>query len=344
MTKENGNLNIEIGSRFVGPSHPTYVIAEIGINHEGSIETCSRMIEEAVRTGADAVKLQTVDADESYAPGTESHDLFSRAALSPEETAQMFQLAKRLGIQIFTTVGDLQTLRWVDELNPVAYKISSGLLTSLPIIRWVAESGRPVLMSTGMSLESDIEAALTTAQMAGADQIGLFQCTSIYPAPVSDLNLRSIAWMTERYGVTAGFSDHSIGVEVAAWAVAAGATMIEKHFSLDPTRAGFDHLLSLDPDGFKDMVSGIRRVEQALGVSGKPRSQQETSNSERFHRTLAARRDLDAGSLIDLDDIGIMRLPVNSGGLPPAAFDDAIGRRLLKPKGRYMAIMLEDLE
>ena len=333
-----------LGEQKIGSPNPVWIIAEIGINHEGSVETCARMIEEAARSGADAVKLQTVDADESYAPGTESHTVFSKAALTREETAQMFSLARNFGVHIFTTVGDLTTLEWVELLNPVAYKISSGLLTSLPIIRKIAETAKPVLMSTGMATIEDIDAALKTARAAGAENIGLFQCTSIYPAPLSSLNLRSINWLTERYNVPTGFSDHSIGIEAASLAVAAGATMIEKHFSLDTSQPGFDHPLSLDPDDFTKMVAGIRRAEQALGVADKPLSVDEVGNATRFHRTLAARRNLIAGTIITQDDVGIMRLPPDHGGLSPSAFDDVIGRLLAIDRLRYDPIRSGDLE
>ncbi len=337
-------MPLTIHGRAIGEEAPCYVIAEIGINHEGKTEICARMIEEAVRAGADAVKLQTVDADENYAPGTESHMLFSKAALSRDETASLFALARELGVHIFTTVGDFETLSWVEKLNPAAYKISSGLLTALPVIRQVAETGRPLLMSTGMATTGDIDAAMETAQATRGGGIGLFQCTSIYPAPLASLNLRSIGWLADRYRVPTGFSDHSSGIEAAPWAVAAGAAMVEKHLSLDPSRPGFDHPVSLDPVDFSRMVENIRHAEQALGKAGKPRSNDEEDNATRFHRTLAARRDLIPGAVISHDDLGIMRLAPGHGGLPPSGFDDAIGRRLVTARNRHDPIRAEDLE
>lgn len=338
------NQTLTISGRVISSTAPCYVIAEIGINHEGSVETCARMIEEAAKAGADAVKLQTVDADENYAPGTESHMLFSKASLSREKTARMFDLARDLRVQIFTTVGDFETLSWVEKLSPAAYKISSGLLTSLPIIRRVAQTGRPVLISTGMATIEDIDAAMKTAHAAGAGGIGLFQCTSIYPAPLASLNLRSIGWLAERYGVSVGFSDHSEGINAAPLAVAAGACMIEKHFSLDPSRADYDHRLSLDGKDFAAMVIAIRRAEEALGMAAKARSGDETKNAGRYHRTVAARRDLAQGAILTEDDLGIMRLEPGHGGLLPLNFDDMIGKRLTCAKSRYDAIKLGDFE
>lgn len=335
---------ISINERTVGNDTPCYVIAEIGINHEGSVATCARMIEEAVRAGADSVKLQTVDADESYAPGTESHMLFSKAALGREETANMFALARGLGVHVFTTVGDFETLSWIEKLEPAAYKISSGLLTSLPIIRCAAQTGRPLLMSTGMATIEDIDAAVQTARAGGAGGIGLFQCTSVYPAPLSSLNLRAIRWLADRYDVVGGFSDHSVGIEAAPLAVAAGAQMIEKHFSLDPSRLDFDHQLSLNPKDFAAMVAGIRCAEQALGTAAKSCTADEVDNASRYHRAIAARRDLVQGTVIGEDDLGIMRLAVGHGGLLPSAYDDVIGRRLVTTRKRYDPIRQDDVE
>lgn len=321
-----------------------WIIAEVGINHEGSVETCARLIEGAARAGADAVKLQTVVADENYAPGTESHDLFSKAELSRDETAQMFALARQLGLDIFTTAADFPTLEWIESLDPCAYKISSGLLTSLPVIRWIARTGRPVLMSTGMATIDDIDTAMQTARDAGAAEIALFQCTSLYPAPLDSLNLGAIQWLADRFSVPVGFSDHSLGTEAPAFAVAAGATMIEKHLSLDPARPGFDHPVSLNPEDFKIMVDGIRQVEAMMGVAGKPRGDGATENARKFNRTLAARRDLNAGQVIQADDIAIMRLAPGHGGLAPADFDEVIGKTLKVSRSHYDPIRQDDIE
>ncbi|MEQ8667363.1 MAG: N-acetylneuraminate synthase family protein [Rhodospirillales bacterium] len=334
---------LTIGARDVGPGAPCYVIAEVGINHEGSVETCAKLIEQAAKAGADAVKLQTVDVDETYAPGTESHTVFSAAELTPEETGRMFEYGREIGIDVFTTAGDLTALAWIEKLEPVAYKISSGLLTALPIIRKTAATGRPVLMSTGMASPEDVDAAVDAARTAGGSQIGLFQCTSLYPAPPETLNLRSIRWLSARYGVPVGFSDHSLGIEAAPLSVAAGAVMIEKHFSLDTGRPGFDHRISLNPDAFAAMIQAIRQTEAALGVDGMPLNETVAENAKRYLRTLAARRDLPAGTVLGADDIGIMRLAPENRGLAPVAFDGVVGRTLKSARARYEPIRDEDL-
>jgi sialic acid synthase SpsE len=337
------DYSIPFAGRRIGATHPVLVIAEIGINHEGSAEACARMIEEAAGAGADAIKLQTVDADENYMPGTESHQVFSNSALSREETARMFDLARERGLEPFTTTGDFATLDWVDRLEPAAHKISSGLLTNLPLIRHAAATGRTLLMSIGMAEVSDIDAAVATVREGAERAFGLFQCTSIYPAPPETLNLAAIAWLERRYRAPAGFSDHALGIEAAAMAVAAGGRMIEKHFSLDSSRSGFDHHLSLEPAAFARMVEGIRAVETMMGSPDGRLSETERDNAKRLHRCLVARRDIAAGTAIGADDIGIMRVEPGRQGLAPRAYDEVLGRRVVRDLPRHTPIGKDDL-
>lgn len=326
---------IPFGSRRIGPGAPVLVIAEIGINHEGVVETCARMVEAAAHAGADAIKLQTVDADANYVGGTESHRVFSVASLTREETARMFSLARANGLEVFTTAGDPATLKWVNQLDPAAQKISSGLLTHLPLIREAARTGRPLLMSTGMAEPADIDAAVAAAREGGAEAIGLFQCTSLYPAPPETLDLAVIGWMEETYGVPAGFSDHSLGGEAAVLSVAAGARMIEKHFTLDPSRPGYDHQLSLDPQGFARMVDAVRAAERMMGDGRKTLTPDQADMARRMRRYLVAARDVAAGSVIGLEDIGVMRMPDGRVGLAPKHYDHLVGVRAIRELPRF---------
>lgn len=332
------------GTRRIGPSAPVFIIAEIGINHEGDKAACAKLVEAAARAGADAMKLQTVDPDESYAPSTESHTLFSSAALSPEATFEMFGLARRVGLEAFTTAGDRASIDWVSKLDPAGYKISSGMLTTTPLIQHAARKGLPLLMSTGMAEMADIDNALAVARRSGARDIGLMQCTSLYPAPEEGLNLRVIRTLEQHCGVPVGFSDHSMGIDAAALAVGAGAVMLEKHITLDTTRTGFDHRLSLNPDTFKAMVDAVRRAERMLGAEEKALSADERSNAKRYHRKLAARRDLAAGQALAEADIAFLRVPPGSPGLMPHAYWEILGRKLKRPLPRGQAVLTSDLE
>lgn len=319
--------SILFGNRQVGNDAPVLVIAEIGINHEGDAEVCARMVEAAVAAGADAIKLQTIDPDRNYVPGTESHNLFSTAMLSREQTAEIFSLIRQLGAEPFTTVGDFATLDWVRRLDPSSYKISSGLLTCLPIVARVAATGKPLLMSTGMAFLEDVDSAVEAARLAGANQLMLLQCTSLYPAPMDRLDLASIRHLSERYGLLTGFSDHSVGSKAAALAVAAGAVAIEKHFSLDPSRPSFDHAISLDPRGFKQMVQVIREAEAARGKAEHAILPDIREKRRLASRYLGAIQPIAAGQFLTEANVGFLRLADTGNALPAAAFDEILGAR-----------------
>lgn len=339
-----GIAPIPFGRRTIGAGHPAVIIAEVGINHEGNVDDCLRLIEAAAEAGVDAVKLQTVRAAENYAPGTESYALFSRAELSEAETRRAFDLARTLGVECFSTCADLPSFQFVESLDPVAWKISSGLLTHLPLVRRAAQTGRPVLLSTGMTGLEEAGRAVAVARQAGARHLGVFQCTSLYPAPPETLNLRVMHTLERELSVQVGLSDHSLGILAPAVAVACGARMIEKHISLDPSRPGFDHPVSLDGAGFKAMVQAVRTAEMMLGSGEKilPGAVQE--NARKYLRCLAARRDLQAGTVLADGDVAVLRLPAGHQGLPPDALDTVMGRVLTRSVSAYSAIEEGDLQ
>ena len=322
--------------------HKTYVIAEIGINHEGSVDRCAEMIRASASAGADAIKLQTVDASRCYAADTESYKVFSEAALSEAETANMFQLARDCGVDAFTTSGDLQTLKWVDRLNPTAHKISSGLLSCTPIVREACKFGRPVLMSTGMSGTATIDQSVEIARQLGC-QTALFQCTSLYPCPIEKLDLSAIGGLTKRYRMPIGFSDHSIGVHMAPLAVAAGARLIEKHITLDKNRSGFDHSISLETDEFAEMVTLIRQAEKAMGQANKTVDDMIVEQAQQFERRLAAAHDLPAGHILTIDDLLFMRFSKNVDAIYSHEASSVVNRQINKSISAGQSIKWQNL-
>ena len=334
---------IPFGRRFLGPGYPSIIIAEIGINHEGGVNTCGLMIEAAVRAGVDAVKLQSADPDEHYMPGTESHELYTRAALKPAETAAMFELARSLNVEMLTTCGDPPTMDFIETLNPAAHKISSGMLGHLPMIRRFAASGRPLLFSSGMTELEGIDAAVNAALSHGAKHVSVMQCVSLYPAAPEAMNLRAMETLRNRFNVPVGLSDHSLGIEVATLAVAAGAHVIEKHFSLDRNRPGFDHEISLEPSELKALVQSIRRTEAIMGSGEKIMTEDEDFIRKRFARKLVARVDIPTNKTIQENDVSIMRVPLNSKGLLASNFDQIIGRRVRHTLARFAVITEDDL-
>lgn len=336
-------LTMPFGKVCIGDGKPALVIAEIGINHEGSLETCTLMVEAAVRAGADAVKLQTSDPDEHYLPGTPSYELYDKARLLPEETAAIFAQAKKLGVEIFTTCGDIPTLELIESLDPAGHKISSGMLVNLPMIRRFAKTGRSLIFSSGMSELNGIDAAIEAARGAGADKIAVLQCTSLYPAPPETLNLRAIRTLRERYGVLTGLSDHSTGTKAAELAVAAGACIIEKHFTFDRGRDSFDHKVSLEPGEFAAMVKAIRRAETMLGTGVKAPVEVERERARMWTRQLVARRDIKARQRITEDDLAIKRTAAEAR-LPELTFDDAIGLIAKRDLRKFSVISRDDVE
>jgi len=301
------------------------IIAEIGINHEGSVEKCARMIKEAANVGVNAVKLQTIDADANYVVGSESYKIFKGSELTREETSDMFDLARAKGLEIFTTAGDIETIKWVEEFKPSCWKISSGLLTHIPMVRYLASLGRPLLVSTGMASVDDIDLAIETIRSAGNSNISLFQCTSLYPAPVDSLNLSTISWLKERYNCKVGFSDHSLGSDAAFLSVGAGATLIEKHFSLDNGRSGFDHKISLNPNGLKEMIGRIREAEQIMGEPIKYVSEPINKMREKFLRSVVAIDSILKGDIFSSENIGVRRTLSDKKGSEPKYFDTMLG-------------------
>ncbi|MBA3656420.1 MAG: N-acetylneuraminate synthase family protein [Gemmatimonadaceae bacterium] len=334
---------IPFGRKWIGPGLPVVIIAEIGINHEGDFETCIRLVEAAARSGADAVKLITVRASENYAPDTESFAVFSRSELKPAETAAAFGRARELGMECFSTCGDFVSAEFVGTLEPAAWKVSSGLLTHLPLIQRLSETGLSLLLSTGMSSMKDAARAVEIARKSGARHIGLFQCTSLYPAPPELLNLRSIRSMLSEFNVPVGLSDHSDGYLAPAIAVAAGAMMIEKHFSLDPTRPGFDHRVSLNPTEFSRMVETVRTAEQMLGSEIKDVPEAVRQVARRNLRGLAAARDIPKDKQIEASDLGVMRV-AGEKGLPPEALSTIPGRLAARDIAAYEPITQEDIQ
>jgi sialic acid synthase SpsE len=304
----------------------TYIIAEIGINHEGDIGICKKMIEAAARCGVDAVKLQTINADANYVKGTESYNIFKSAELTQEETHEAFDFSREFGLDVFTTAGDIETIDWVEKLNPSHWKVSSGLLTHIPVIKYLASLKRPLLMSTGMANEADINLAIEAAESKGATDISLFQCTSIYPTPVEEVNLSTIGWLKKKYQYPVGLSDHANGDDAIFLSIAAGATLIEKHFSLDTDREGFDHKVSLDERGLKKMVERVRLAEVMMGSRKKEISKVVEETRDKFLRYIVATQSIVIGDKFSSDNIGIKRSVPGTSGLEPKSYEGIIGK------------------
>lgn len=333
----------KIADRIIDLGQPVYVIAEIGINHEGNVDTCRAMIDAAIDAGADAVKLQSIDVDASYTQVSESYHLFKQAALSWQQTAEIFEYAKSRKIHIFTTTADIRSVEKIEQMNPVAYKISSGLMNHYPLISHIAAKQKPIILSTGMSDLNQINEVVRLIEQQGNTNLCILQCTSLYPCPLDKLELSNIAWYRSIFGYQAGFSDHSEGIDAAQLAVAAGAVVIEKHFTLDSSRAGFDHHISLQANEFKAMVKAIRKVALAMGVAGKIQTHEVLQARQKFQRFIVAGRRLKTGDAITEDDLAFKRTQARSDAYQPRDYNKLIGKKLLHDINKDQIISEQDV-
>lgn len=331
-------MSFAINDRLIGPNHPPYVIAELSANHNGSLERAFATIDAASQCGADAVKLQTYTADtltiDCDAPdfiirgglwdGYKLYDLYRWAETPFAWQRPLFEHGRKRGITVFSTPFDETAVDLLEDLGCPAYKIASFELVDLPLIRYVAGTGKPMIMSTGLANEYEIAEAVEAARGAGCRDLALLHCISSYPAPIDQANLRQISLLFHRFDTVGGLSDHTMGTTAAVAAVALGACLIEKHFTLSRADKGPDSEFSLEPDELRRLCAEARDAWLALGRDGYARPAAE-AGSDVFRRSIYFVRDLPVGAVVGPGDIRRIR---PGKGLAPKHFDTIIGRRL----------------
>ncbi|MCL5670663.1 MAG: pseudaminic acid synthase, partial [Acidobacteria bacterium] len=292
--------SILINGRHIGSGLPTYIVAELSANHNQDFEQAARLVREAQEAGADAIKLQTYTPDTltirsdrewfrigggTLWDGRTLHDLYREAYTPWEWQPKLKAIADDLGIDLFSTAFDPTAVDFLEEVGVPVHKIASFEIVDIPLIEKMAATGKPLIISTGMASLAEIEEAVHAARQAGASEITLLKCTSAYPAPPEEINLRTIPHLSEVFQSPVGLSDHSLGVAVPVAAVALGACIVEKHFTLSRSAPGPDSAFSLEPDEFKAMVGAIRMAEKALGQVSYGLGRDE-SKSRAFRRSL----------------------------------------------------------
>lgn len=345
---------IEIAGRKIGDGYPPYVIAELSANHNGDIERAFRTIKAARDNGADAIKIQTYTADtmtidcdrEEFLirgglwDGYKLYDLYKWAETPFDWHKAIFEYAAQVGITVFSTPFDESAVDLLESLRAPAYKIASFEATDLPLIRYVASKGKPVIMSTGMCSEAEIEDAVNSARDAGCKQLVLLHCISSYPAPIDQANLLQLPQLGARFGTLAGLSDHTLGTVASVAAVALGASVIEKHFTLDRQDKGPDSEFSIQPEELAQLTRDAQAAWSALGRAGFERQKAEEPNRN-FRRSVYFVEDMAAGDTISMQHIRRIR---PGFGLPPKHYDTLLGKKVRRSVQRGTPVTWDVVE
>ncbi|HFQ94109.1 MAG TPA: pseudaminic acid synthase [Anaerolineae bacterium] len=329
---------VRIGKREVGTGFPAYIIAELSANHNQQFAQAVQLVKAAAEAGANAVKLQTytpdtltIDCDNEYFrigrgtlwEGRTLYDLYAEAYMPWEWQPKLKEVANELGLDLFSTPFDSTAVDFLEEMDVPAYKIASFEIVDIPLIRRIARTGKPIIMSTGMATLAEIDEAVQAIRDEGNNQLALLKCTSAYPAPPAEMNLRTIPHLAESFHVSVGLSDHTLGIAVPVAAVTLGACIIEKHFTLARDVGGPDAAFSLEPHEFKEMVEAVRVAERALGMVSYQITEKEQA-SRVFRRSLFVVQDMKAGDTFTPENIRSIR---PGYGLHTKYMDNILGRQ-----------------
>lgn len=327
---------MQIGNFKIDQKSPVFIIAELSANHNGSLDVAIETIKAAKRAGADCIKLQTYTADTitidskkddfriggTIWEGRYLHDLYKEAYTPWEWHAALFSAAKEEGLICFSSPFDPSSVDLLEGLNTPAYKIASFEITDIPLIELVASKGKPIIISTGIAGEADIELALDACRRMGNNDVALLKCTSSYPAPIEEANLIMVQDFARRYGVVSGLSDHTIGNTAPVVATCFGAKIIEKHFILDRSIGGPDASFSMNEEEFRQMVKAVREAEKAIGVVDYSLTEKQQKGKD-FSRSLYVVKDIKKGDLISSENVRSVR---PGFGLHPKHFKEVLGK------------------
>jgi sialic acid synthase SpsE len=331
------SATVDIGGRRVGGGAPCYVIAEAGANHNRDLDTAKRLVDAAVAAGADAVKFQTYTGRDLYSTKTPRfeylgdladkpiHELLDDLALPREWQPLLAEHSRAQGIEFLSSPFDRHAVDSLDDLGVAAFKVASFEIVDLPLLEHIGSKGRPVIVSTGMATIGEIDDAISALRSGGTDEVCLLQCASVYPAPPRIMNLRAMATMRAAFDVPVGLSDHTLGIHIVPAAVAMGAELVEKHFTLDRSAPGPDHPFAVEPDELRAMVTNLREVEQALGDGTKrgPSDDEAAEMYTKARRSLVAACDIPAGTKLTREMLTVKR---PGFGIQPRFLDALVGR------------------
>ena len=318
----------------------TIIIAEAGVNHNGDMAIAEKLVDIAAQSGADIVKFQTFQADNlvtksakkadyqlAQTSNSESHyQMLKQLELTKEMHTSLIDLTKKSGIEFCSTPFDIESLEYLIELDIKRIKIPSGEITNMPLLREIGATQKPIILSSGMAVIQEIEAALNILVASGAskEMITVLHCNTEYPIPMDEINLNAMSTIKDKLGVNVGFSDHSIGIEASIAAVALGATMIEKHFPLDRNLPGPDHLASIEPEELNELVKSVRNIEKAMGDGIKGPSKSEMKNIPIARKSIVAKKKIIKGEIYSYSNLTTKR---PGTGISPMDFDKLINQK-----------------
>lgn len=335
--------NFQIFNKNITSQSPALIIAEVGINHMGDVKLCEDMILSALDAGADCVKLQTVNVYESYHPSTESYKVFKGAEFNIEEINFLVDVAEKNNGFLFSTPADFASLKLLNLAKMKAYKVSSGLLGNLPLISEISKTNMPIILSTGMAKDRDILKALNALKNYNKSRLALLHCISIYPASKDMLNLSYINTIYKKYNIISGFSDHSDGPLACMAAIAKGAKIIEKHFTINNNIKGADNAMSMDAKSFKSMCNNIRDIEKMIyGSNFKPHPMEINIKKLRY-RKIVAKHDIAIGEEINLNNINFMRININEESLDASKWHLLSGKKSKMFIKKYSPLTLKHI-
>ncbi len=314
---------LTIQGRLIGEKYPTFIIAEAGLNHNGKFVMAKRLVLEAAKAGADAIKFQTFQAKKLVSLFHPTYGFLKAMEFTPHQWRELAELAKKAGILFLSTPFDKESADFLLSLGMPVFKVASGDLTFLPYVRYIAKKKKPIILSTGMATLQEVREAVGTVYKTGNRQLALLHCISQYPARVQDANLQMIDILKKTFQVPVGFSDQTVGIFASLGAVVLGARIIERHFTLSHKLPGPDHQCSVDPQELANMVEGIRVLEKSQG-HGWPRVRPDASEKKAARRTIIAARRIPRGKHITATMLKVVR--AGNKGLPPKFFEKVVGR------------------
>ena len=347
-------VEFHIGDRPIGPDESTYIIAEAGSNHNGDIDLAKELIDVAANAGADAVKFQTFRAEDMYVEESGDveyldddrsiYEIIESMEMPYDWIPELHEYCKEQDIQFLSTPFDERSAAELEEFVP-AWKVASYTSSHIPFLEHLAETSKPIIMSTGAHELDEVRESIAALREAGASELVVLQCIAAYPTPLSEINVRVVETLQNEFDVLSGLSDHTLDpVTAPSAAVALGASVVEKHFTLDKSMDGPDHQFALEPDELHQMVSAIRDTEKALGTSTKEILDVEEELYEKARRAIHATRNLRAGETITENDIKILRPGKNESGISPKFYDDLLGVELAHDVEKGEGIHWEDIQ